>query len=506
MNKFKSFFSVIILALLLSGCSSGALDTVGKIISPNNNLMPIVGRWEIEKALNSDFTEVKNEDKENWTSKILQFSKEYVQVGEELYIEPQFKIKRVATDQYLLYRHKQPAEEYGIRDGEIYVITIAAKDLYSVDAILLDNGKLIIEVEDYILYLNKVSNEVDNSLIDKLKENTKDNTDEPINKAPARTGLVIGLKYTGNDRKGEVEYKYRTLWIGAEDKKLRPVMETEGIFFPRHDGFWRIEMERIILENRVEDVFYSYSVLNGSTEELNNLGLDIDKWGDKTGSITRSISYVCNNYVVIESIGEGGYASSSDRWKQNSLQLQLVDNLPNLKGIKISDIAGETGVRALNNGRREALYQPDMSIIKLLDRTPQDENYGLFRVAGHWLFKGRLNYESQGVYKFSNFNINIIPPPEVVFYDDLWVPWTQIKDRVPEAIDAYTSPNKDIAVIVAKDRILIYEINNGALGETPIKKISLKNGETVIMAEWAKGSYMENWEKSFIKNDVKIIK
>lgn len=283
-------------------------------------------------------------------------------------------------------------------------------------------------------------------------------------------------------------------------------METYGIFFPRHDGFWRIESNRINTENRMEDVFYAYSVSNGSMEKLNSLNMNDENWKDKTGYIMRNISYICNDYIGIESTGAGVYLNSSKKWDLNTISLQLIDNLPNIKSVKIYDIAGETGIQALNSGKRGILNQLDMGKIKLWDNVPQDENYGLFRAAGHWLFKGRINYESQGVYKFSDFNINIIPSSELVFYDDLWIPWTQIKDRVPDALDAYTSPNKDIAIIVTRDRILIYEINSGVLGDLPIKRINLKNSETVIMAEWAGGSYMEKWEKSFMKNDVKQIK
>jgi hypothetical protein len=187
------------------------------------------------------------------------------------------------------------------------------------------------------------------------------------------------------------------------------------------------------------------------------------------------------------------------------------DELPNeydenLKSVKIFDIAGEAGISAMNNGWTEALGLLEKGSTNFPITPQQVENYSLFRKAGHWLFRGRFNYKLDGTYKSSDFNINIIPPSELVFYDDLWVTWKQIKDRVPEAIDAYTSPNKDIAVIVTKDKVLIYEINMGILGETPMKKVALKNGESVIMAEWARGSYMDDWEKSFMKNDVKVVK
>jgi len=57
-----------------------------------------------------------------------------------------------------------------------------------------------------------------------------------------------------------------------------------------------------------------------------------------------------------------------------------------------------------------------------------------------------------------------------------------------------------IKFIRNNNKINIYAINNGELGESPLKSIPLKDGEMVIMAEWASGSYVENWESSFISN------
>ncbi len=88
----------------------------------------------------------------------------------------------------------------------------------------------------------------------------------------------------------------------------------------------------------------------------------------------------------------------------------------------------------------------------------------------------------------------------MVFYDALLVPWTNIKDVVPRAIDAYTSPNKDIALIFTKDELLIYDIHGNDLERLPKERIDLKNGETVIMAEWATGQYVESWKDIFQKS------
>jgi predicted DNA-binding antitoxin AbrB/MazE fold protein len=102
-----------------------------------------------------------------------------------------------------------------------------------------------------------------------------------------------------------------------------------------------------------------------------------------------------------------------------------------------------------------------------------------------------------------DFNINLMPSSKIILYDTLFIPWTAIKDKVPEAIDAYTSPSKDIALIVTTKYILIYTIENGALSSLPIQKVKLKEGESVIMSEWSTGDYVYNWERCFYKNEVK---
>jgi hypothetical protein len=35
-------------------------------------------------------------------------------------------------------------------------------------------------------------------------------------------------------------------------------------------------------------------------------------------------------------------------------------------------------------------------------------------------------------------------------------------------------------------------------------EIELREGEIVIMAEWATGFYVDNWEKAFLANDAQV--
>ena len=119
---------------------------------------------------------------------------------------------------------------------------------------------------------------------------------------------------------------------------------------------------------------------------------------------------------------------------------------------------------------------------------------------GHWHIKGGINYIQDNVERFTDYNVNIIPSNKIVFYDNLNISWTAIKDRLPEALDAYTSPDGQLAVILTESKLYIYRIEKGSLDNNPIEKISLNDGDQVIMAEWATDSYVKTWENDFMKN------
>lgn len=78
--------------------------------------------------------------------------------------------------------------------------------------------------------------------------------------------------------------------------------------------------------------------------------------------------------------------------------------------------------------------------------------------------------------------------------------------KVPEAIDAFTSPNDDIIVILTHNNILVYLIDEGEIADIPVAKIKLKTAERVVMAEWAIGRYPVLWEEEFLKNEATPIK
>ncbi|MBZ4666589.1 hypothetical protein [Mahella sp.] len=130
-----------------------------------------------------------------------------------------------------------------------------------------------------------------------------------------------------------------------------------------------------------------------------------------------------------------------------------------------------------------------------------DDNFTLKRRNGHWIIKGRLNTGGGQ----EDFTVGVMPGDKLVNYDDLCLSWNDIKEKVPSALDAYTSPNKDVLIALGNNFLSIYTIRDGVISSKPARKITIKEGETVVMAEWAMGSYVPKWEESFPKTNPLVI-
>jgi hypothetical protein len=209
-------------------------------------------------------------------------------------------------------------------------------------------------------------------------------------------------------------------------------------------------------------------------------------------NVLRTILYAGNDYISTE------VTPTQEDSKDKRLEVLPIDNIEGASPIKISDIAGENGKTALYDGISK-LMDSRSAIDNSNILRPDEESFYISRRNGHWIMKGRVDTESETT-PWMDFNIRIIPPSRIVSYDELCLSWNSIKARVPDAVDAYTSPNADMAAILTGSTLYVYTIENGLLSQNPSKKIRLKDKETVVMAEWCSGRYVDIWDKEFMKN------
>ncbi|NFG30826.1 hypothetical protein FC788_10560, partial [Clostridium botulinum] len=223
----------------------------------------------------------------------------------------------------------------------------------------------------------------------------------------------------------------------------------------------------------------------------NNFRLEQDI---KNKSIYRDILFVSNDYISIE-YNDINKDKPIDLYKVKMLP---IDNINAMAGVNIGDIIDKDSEKILASSLESCIRSKDKDILNKLERSCRKDSFFLSRRNGHWILKGRLNGIDDKE-EYIDFNINTEIPEKILNYDDLNLSWNSIKSKVPNALDAYTSPNKDLAIITTEKELYVYTIEDGKLSNKAIYEMEL-NKETVVMAEWATADYAKKWTDSILKN------
>lgn len=495
MRRVFKILLVILLLFSLSGCAGPSWTTAGKIVPPIHTICPLEGQWLVIQEMKID--EKPGEDNLGWEGKNIQLSGNVAMLGDYVWNRPEFKIKRVNSTNYLVTKYLNLPNELMPESKDVEVVTLLSEENFIGEFMRIDEQRLIAFVQSNVLYLEKVSDQVESTLISAGQNDFMANQQSN----PGSSGVLLGLKLpkesntADNGAKGE--FTYQTLWLAIDNMKLHPILKGNNVFFPRSSGFWELQIRPGLEELSLEEMLSAHDV---STKILDSQlkTMMISRGETKKSSGKKVIEYVGNDFVVVE-----------NNLGVNHLQVLPVDKISTSEGIKVSDLLGDNGSAAYSNARaqaRRSLYQNPN--IKSIDDLGVEQNFGLIRKNGHWYLRGRINYYLQNSSEpsYLDFNVNIVPPGKLIMYDTLCLSWQYIKDRVPDAVDAFTSPNGDMALVVTKTKLLVFSITAGQLVSEPLAKIDFPAGSSVIMAEWATDFYVDNWEKAFLANGAEVLK
>lgn len=407
----------------------------------------------------------------------LQFSRQLVILGSYVWHQPAYKIKKVNSREYLMTRQIVLDGYLASINQNVDVVTVFAQANYLGEFMKIDDATVISFVRNKVLLLHKAADRADDpSTAANLKVANADYYDNS-----GISGVFIGLRIPSHG-----DYAYRTVWVAADNKNLHPVLSREGIFFPRRSGFWELQMKSGYKQGGAELRAQNVVI----KDDLKGIKDDVSAKAASFNTQSIVVDYIGNDYVIITR-NNGG----SDR-----LQVLPVDQLSSPLGIKVADLLGDTGLTAYLSARQQALQTLHSQGITLIEEEGGEDNFGMNRSNGHWHLQGRINYHHNGTPENVDFNIDCIPPDSLVSYDTLYLSWQSIRDRVPNAVDAFTSPNKDIAVIKTASKLYYFGISGEQLDSVPLGETDLQEGTSVIMAEWATGFYVDEWEKIFIDN------
>lgn len=494
MKKYIIIISVLIL-IILPSCSAKDFEPKEMIMAPVIISSPIKGKWSVERVVDGPHKR-SGEETQIYTEIEALFHKDGVVVGSDFILEPSYKLRNINLEDYLFYNYKIDSEYLDIEEKEAEIITVLGEEQYFFDFIRFAEDKMFYYDEDKFIFLERNVEEVSSEEVNRYISIEK-NIMRISNKKEIGTlnsGLLLGIKTHFIDEKSETDkWNYKTIWIKSNNRTIGDIYEIDNLLVPRKKGFYLIDVNRKKLGNLVNDNIRATAKAKTQENLLRQTSMSYDNIEE--GSINypsslKNILYIGNDYVSIEEINL--------ETKKKKLRVYPIDYLEENRATKISNLIGEEGLNMF--------YQSAKDVIKTdANQILEEESFGLQRKNGYWIMMGRVNYKNENQEFFRDFQVKTVPPKELVYYDELTIPWNIIKSRIPEATDAFTSPNEDIIIIITRNDILIYPIIENEIVLNELGKIKLNNKDTVIMAEWGLGRYTRLWEEEFLKNQAEKI-
>jgi uncharacterized protein YgiM (DUF1202 family) len=327
----------------------------------------------------------------------------------------------------------------------------------------------------------------------------------------SESGLLLGLRYGANyDASATLLEKkvsegvqqpsfYRTFWIRAEDGKIELAAERTNLFLPRDDGFWRVDVKHSIYNDFSEDFIWINAAPDpdalpnpflAEQEGIDafDVSLLVKEQGIEptfgeycNGHVSRDILFVGNDYLSVgysrNETCTGFVESSTDS------ALQML-SLEGLEKVDMTTLLDSNGSEAF---KREA---NDYKTQNSNDQEWGDVSSGIIRHQGQWIVKGHFPIEQE---RYTHFDVPLVLPKSVVGSETLYPDWQAIKKLVPEAVDAFSSPSKDLLVVLTESSLFAFSISKGKVSQQPALHILFKQPLMVVMAHWAEGQYVSNW-------------
>ncbi|KOA18946.1 hypothetical protein CLHOM_26860 [Clostridium homopropionicum DSM 5847] len=525
MSYYKKIILIIgftMISFLLCSCTPKDISDTVKISSPDNYEMPLTGDWVVSKQYNKNLESGNSVTPETEASvgKIVSINKNDIVLFDKECFNPEFKIKTVDSKSYLVSKFEINPEALDISQSEIQIVTVTQKDNFFASFIMLDKDNIITYIDGFFYHLvPKLNEDKNNNQANKKESNIKSASqsnkvqDRIINsekllysseiQKQLSSGILLGLKsYESKGNNIEIPV-YRTLWINLGAYSEKPSIDViPRLIVPRKSGFWFVDVENKLKSSHVESSIFVYPINKNIQQKSQESGI-INGGQAYTGV---DIFFIGNDYISLELNGSK-FNSNANNSNTSFLRLYALDtiNSKNSSPIIISNLLGEDAIKALNQGAAAYLTSLNFNERQKMEQIPSNYSFGIIRRNGKWVLRGRLNEldilseKSSENSNLGDFDIPIILTKDIVAYDSLYPSWSIIKEMVPEAVDAYSSPNRHYVIVITKTSLIVYNVTDGRLGSSPLLTFNLNSKENIIMSQWSTGSYVRTWDEQMKK-------
>lgn len=491
---FVIFFTII--SFFMTGCSPKESFDISKITPPESDNIKILGEWEVVSKLHDS-------DENNSSSisgafhlgkgDIVNISKDGVVANDISIVNPSFKLKRMERDVFF-----KEIDNISIKDEINDTIKSEYIDVNSIydsnktylSIISINDDEAYLLLSDNLIKLKKVSDVVPKQVV-KESENAgianKTKSEKSISPEYYQkdVGILLGLKEPAHIEDDNLEEaSYKTLWISVINNELQPVMVlNNSLLLPRINGFSNISLSSSLDNGKIENKLKVTSKKKDPNDKKEIKG------EKNTAGIYEEITFVGNDYIGLES-----YSGSDDfRGTFNEYSIIPIDTMDTHKSMDIVNLFGKEQEGNYNKSENNAIQKYDIDGREYYSKNKYS-NITLQRKNGNWHLEGILNEKNSLDYP-KTFDININPVPILINYDTLAVPWSQVLSLGRDVRDVVTAPNGKIAITLAKDKLSIYKVIDGRIGER-LGEININNDEKIVMAEWAVGDYVKYWDET----------
>ena len=464
MKRIRLGCVILFVLIFFTGCNTFNIS----VATPVTNTI-LKGQWKVTKCTDFDGGIVEDDSMVGYT---LAFDDKEAMIFNRVYEHISYKAKVVDSFDYIYSTLGFLPKQIGEKE-DFTVITISSGNTFIKDVIITKDSFIVIDGEK-IMYIEKVSDDA------KIDEIMKEEAFSPDNFYNLNSGVLLGLKSEDSGVS-----KYRTLWITYNGETIQ-YKEIPYILLPRKDGFFKVDNE----ETLVEQDIYNRVNISYIKDESKNSSSDTEKLIDKN-ILSEDITFIGNDYMSIRTV------SNMQGEIKETLGTFLIDLQATNKRVivPISSLISENDLKVIKDN--------DKSLESDIGNLKSFTNYGITRNRGRWCFYTLIDdfYNKNEIQEelFNEFGnkkeIMTRVSKDIARHDDLYTSWQGIKNQVPSAIDAISSPNNNLTIIKTKGKLYVYKVNGNELDMETELVIDLKNKEEIIMAEWALGQYVDYWSE-----------
>ncbi len=459
MKKFIVSMLVIIFCIVITACNGIELSMANNIVSPLEK-NPLIGQWSIERYISKGGEDLKID--ETFKNTYMIFSEDFVEFPDVYYENINYKVKMISALQYMQTTYGITPSVLGITSDTIEVMTINYMDIYVKDIIIMSEDKAIMDYYGGIVYLNKVRGSEES--VTNIEPQSNDENYKALN-----SGVLLGIRRDYKDK--NEKSTYRTIWVTNEGE-VSYVKDTD-ILLPRKSGFWEVDTDRSLGPKGYKDNIEIYPI-----NKSNILSRNVqDKYNGEI--VNKAITFVGNDYICIE------IEEVLNNIHLNYLKTMPIDGIYNNEeyDVNLQSIINKENINVYVKLKGQENIN-SMNISNLNKFT----NFGIRRVKGMWRFY--TIFKNEG---YIDVDIPTMVPNTLSRHDELYTSWNSIINIIPSAIDAIASPNGNMLIIQTKNNLYIYKVKDNNISHRPMAVVPLEDDESIIMAEWALGEYVNNW-------------